>query len=56
VNRGCDHSKIGPVGAIEEGTHCAFMACPNYREKCPVHAIAKTGDSCNRNENGNGES
>lgn len=32
--------------------HCAFMGCPNYREKCPVHAIAQTGTECNQEGNG----
>jgi hypothetical protein len=47
MNIGCYHSKIGPKDAIEEGRHCAFMTCPNYVSKCPKHAIAKTGDTCN---------
>jgi hypothetical protein len=47
VNEGCNHSKIGSIASIEEGRHCAFMTCPNYREKCPLHAIAKTGEECN---------
>ena len=46
MNQGCHHSKIGPYGAIGEGRHCAFMECTNYVSKCPLHAMARTGDIC----------
>lgn len=47
MNKGCNHSKIGPMQALGVGRHCAYMECPNYISKCPLHALARTGDVCN---------
>jgi hypothetical protein len=44
----CNHNKDRKIrGEWTNDGHCRIMACPNYSEKCPVHAIAQTGDTCN---------
>lgn len=38
-----DHAKVNTKAG-----HCSDMGCPNYSERCPLHAIARTGDTCSR--------
>jgi len=42
ANTGCLHPKIDT-----DQIHCAVMLCSNYRERCPLHALAQTGEACN---------
>jgi hypothetical protein len=41
MNTGCKHF-------LRSDGHCAYMECPNYVSCCPLHALVKTGDKCNR--------
>jgi hypothetical protein len=45
--RMCAHNKDRKIqGKWTNDGHCHIMTCPNYSETCPVHAIAKTGETC----------
>jgi hypothetical protein len=50
MNNGCDHNKDWKVrGEWTKTIHCRIMSCPNYSEKCGLHAIAskRRDEGCN---------